>query len=525
MSAELESKNLASLDFEPLILPVDTESYKHPERVEAWQEYRTKHLTEVDEREAARIYGLALSEVASRYEPPEGEFLERLAVSYRFLSEAPQQIADRLWAAGYLFQRPSLTTYYSEQTDQLELVSEAPATRRVIVWKVKKKSPRPPESPHPNLRPDPGEGITLGATTLSPAEPNYPAHLQRMLSDSPFILVDRATRDGRNWMVDRDVEHYPYFEDHKTESLRGLRLTYVPPGDALLEEAAAQALERVNQLDDTTSDVWRFILWKATERRDELQSEITLDSREVARALGYKPHVHGGMKPEHLLLVHQALQHLEALKIFIPPGERLIDTDGKKKKQRISTGREERIIAVMARTGSRDLYGQRTEMIWEIALGKWVRLFSSSYAPMFKALVELPSKRGVNVWAKRIGTELVLYYRQSIDKGPVKRLRWRTLLERSMLANEVEEMRVARNTGRVIKYAEGALDLLQKIGVIRSWEAVPSDADALAQSFAKPGSFEAWMDSMVEIVVPIEIEGILDTIKRGKPKKLPAAGK
>lgn len=356
---------------------------------------------------------------------------------------------------------------------------------------------------------------------------HYPSHLQRMLSAAPYVVIDRASRDGRNWKYDPEEEIFPFFEDGRT---KGIRLTYGAPSslNADLHVAAQLAVEQVNRLDDRTADVWRVILWKATENgvsNSGMYTRIRIDTREVAQFLGYKKHHKGGMKPEHLLEVHNALLHLECMRIYISPeakGTLEQDTGqakGRRKAKQLLRVREEKVISVMAREGERNLFGQDCHMVWELALGDWARFFDRSYAPMFKALVELPSRSGVHKWAKRIGTELVVAYRQDVRGEKVKRLKWSTLLDRAGLMKDVEELRAARHYPRITKYAEGALDALREVGVLKQWNMAAQHEERLNEGLGKPGNFSAWLESIVEIHAPDEVLEILDAITPAKARR------
>ncbi|WP_189065978.1 hypothetical protein [Deinococcus seoulensis] len=355
---------------------------------------------------------------------------------------------------------------------------------------------------------------------------DYPAHLRRMLSAPPYALIDRASRDGRNWKYNPLEEVFPYFEDGRTA---GIRLTYETLNfrGQDVQVAAKAAVEQVNRLDDRTADVWRVILWKAAEKgvgNTNVYTRIHIDTREVAQLLGYKKHHKGGMKPEHLLEVHNALEHLERMKIYLTPDVKGTleqdagQTKGKRKSKQLVKAREEKVISVMAREIDRNLLGQECHMVWELALGDWARFFPRSYSPMFKALVELPNRSGVHRWAKRIGTELVLLYRQDARGPAVKRLKWSTILDRAGLMREIEELRRSPNRSRITKYAEGAMDALKEIGVVQDWRIDPDALARINDGLGKPGNFETWLDAMVEITAPQEVLGILDTITAPKKK-------
>ncbi|MFB9081131.1 hypothetical protein, partial [Deinococcus wulumuqiensis] len=362
----------------------------------------------------------------------------------------------------------------------------------------------------------------LGLPILEEAKIDYPAHLQPTLTAQPYILVDRATRDGRNWTYSPDFNLFPFFEG------KGMTLSYDPrpnsSGD--IQAAATLAIEEISKLDDRTADVWRVILWKAMENGPadgNVYKRIRIDAREVAQLMGYKKHHKGGMKPEHVLEVQEALQHIENMRLYIDASTKgTLEKDtgqakGKRKLKAVQKAREEKLVSVMAREVERDLFGKTYHMIWEIALGDWAQYFPLSYAPMVKALVALPAKAK---WAKRLGTELMLHYREDARCGSkVKKLKWSTLLDRAGLLKEVEEMRASRNTARVRKYAEAALDQLREIAVLEKWQMKETHLSQVNDGDGKPGNFDRWLESVVEIHAPHEVLELLDTIKRPDSKK------
>lgn len=370
-------------------------------------------------------------------------------------------------------------------------------------------------------------GLPISKAQQASAEaplPVYPAHLQLALSDRPFILIDRATRDGSNWEHNPDISIFPVYTD---KGIPDMSLSYDTRRSvgSDIQAAAELAVEQVKKLDDRTADVWRVILWKAMEygeAPENVYRRITLDTREVAQMLGYTKHHKGGMKKEHILEVQKAIHHIENIRIYIDSStqgtlEKQVRKGGKRRPQTIQA-REERIISVMARDEERDLFGATYHMVYEIALGDWAHHFSRAYAPMVRALVELPTKAK---WAKRIGTELMLHYRvDAKSRRQVKALKWSTLLERAGLMNEVDALRASssRNTSRVRKYAEEALATLKEISVVEDWNIREADLQRLNEGEGKPGNFDRWLESIVEIQVPHEVMRVLDTIKRPEKK-------
>ena len=503
----------------------------HAERREAeqaalkvWEEYERQYLTPIDPEEGLARYVAFADRALALYPPVEvPDDLRHESIEHPALQEWLEQsrarwraTLDAFWEAGYL---PAAFS--------LEPLQEG---KQFLVWKVKRGAPRPPEQLAVLGVWIPSEGVKLGSKPYKPTSeqpPAYPAHLRPMLTAPPYMFIDRATRDGRNWEHDPTLDLFPFYTDGRS---KGMRLTYHPSGDMTgdLQTLAALAVEEVSKLNDRTADVWRCVLWKAMENgpsADNVYGRIRIDTREIAQLLGYKKHHKGGMKPEHLREVQQALSHFERLRLHMDPstaGTLERDTGqakGKRKRLPLQKAREERVIAVMAREVERDLYGQTYHMVWEIALGDWARLFPRSYAPMVRALVELPAKGAKAKWAKRIGTELMLHYREDAKNGRgMKRMKWSTLLDRAQLTKEVEELRASRNTARVKTYAVAALDLLQEIGVLERWQEAESHLARTNDGNGKPGNFDRWLESVVEIHAPADVLGVLGTISPPKPK-------
>lgn len=517
----------------------------------AWKAYRRVYLTQVAREEAKQIYEAALlagiqniDQIYEAWDPisPTISYSHEAIVHVTFAAEGPRFLANRLWAAGYVFERPHLKmrVSFGEAPDDftVEMLSKRPSAREVLVWKVKEGAPPPPMSPFEHVRPVPDAGIELGSYPFQfqqgaqgpEAASVYPEHLRRMFSASPFIVIDRASRDGQNWQYNPEEEIVPYFEDGR---IPGLRLVYGDPKPSFDVETAAQnAIGQLQELDDRTADVWRVILWKAAEAgisQGNAYARIDIDTREVAQLLGYQAATRGGMKKQDLRHVHKALEHLERMQLFVSPdakGTLEVDTGqgkGKRKAKQLVKARQERVISVMSREVERDLLGDKCHMVWGIALGDWAKFFPRSFSPMFKALVELPNRGGKFKWAKRIGTELALLYRQDAQGGEkVKKLKWSTILDRAGLMAEVADLRQGTNRSRIAKQAEEAMDLLQKKGVVKAWHMRSQDQDRVNSSAGKPGSITTWLDSIVEITVPDEVMEILETIERPKPRRTSA---
>lgn len=327
-----------------------------------------------------------------------------------------------------------------------------------------------------------------------------------VLSNKPSLIIDRASRGPNLWQDSGNMLSY----QENTED--GISLQYYR---AELEHDQLRKLHA--QLDLRTSDVWRLLLAKSLESGvDQVYAPITVDMRELAKAMGYKPHHKGGMKPEHLRAVNIALEHLECFWITITPRANTLEPDlgeYKRKKQQLEHSRQERVLAIMGKDLERTLFGQQYPMRWRIALGEWVRYFPKSYAHIFRSLVELPAKDGVNCWAKQIGTELAYLYRQDrtflTESNPQRRnlkpIRISTLLERACLLEEVQKMRLRNHHKRAIERFEQVMDLLQEHGVHHGWECDPHQVPNLEQAAGKPGYFEIWLNTIIFIHAPLEL--------------------
>lgn len=502
------------------------------ELIEEWRTYRDAYLTAVSKEEALTLAALARAEVTeqigelpysqetireasrafSTNDDPEAAEIMRQYFSHS--EQLMKGVIDRLWEAGYLITYDRETYNY-----QPYLTGEG------LVWRVKRNAPSVPPSPFSvGETENPSAGLVAGRRPFKARAHAYPDHLRPTLSAPPYTFIDRATRDGRNWEYNPALEIFPFYRGNGV----GMTLTYVPVAEEGndLQTVAALAVEEVSKLDDRTADVWRVILWKAMENGpapENVYGRIRVDAREFAQLMGYKKAVKGGMKPEHLLEVQQGLQHLERLRLYMDPATRgTLERDAgqassKRPRRSLQRAREERIMTVMAREVERDLFGKTYHMVWEIALGDWARHFPRSYAPMVRALVELSAKEK---WAKRIGTELMLLYREDAKNGKrVKSLRWSTILERAGLLREVDEMRRRKHTSRAKGFAEKAMDRLAEIGVLEQWQVREADLALCNDTEGKPGHFDQWLKSVVEIHAPADVVQVLDSIRQTKPKQ------
>lgn len=348
---------------------------------------------------------------------------------------------------------------------------------------------------------------------------DLPANLMAVPSAKPMMMADRAFRTPNVWSY---ADGLPFYAEKKNP---GITLQYIK------ENSTPEDIrEMLTTLDPRTSDVWHLLLAKALENgRSQLYQSFEIDVRDLARALGYTPHHKGGMKPRDIEEVGKALDHISNTWIKITPAETTtLERDqgqAKRKKQQIVDSTEQRLLTIWERRVSRDLFGTTRHLVWEVALGKWAQLFPASYAPIFRGLVDLPAK-GKSLWAKQIGKELAFWYRQdrSVEQSnPGKRrrtkvIRVETLLERACLLPEINKMRQQGSRKRVREYFDAAMDLLQELGVHEGWNYNSEQASALDAKANKPGAFELWLHTNVELQAPQSLLDILPAVQASKPK-------
>lgn len=315
----------------------------------------------------------------------------------------------------------------------------------------------------------------------------------------PAQTIDRAARGPSGWLHPPDF--FPRFNDPRN----ALFVEYRRDG------ATAEALaEGVNRLNPRTADVWRLIAARSLEawRKDQdAPPSVWLDVHELAGAMGYRKHKNGGYKPEHLVEIARAIHDLDAFRITLPLGTEIYQPAKAGSKRRPPTKLEAvrtyKVLHIDAQDEVRTLFGELWGMRYSLKPGDWIKHFPRAYAPLFKALVELPARAGASTWAKAIGTELAYKYRENAKNGTgIERLKVRTLLERAVLLQEASE---SRNKGRMRTYFEEALDLLEAKGVCAGWEYEPEDADRLEAKAGARGWFDVWLECRVLITTPDSI--------------------
>lgn len=346
-----------------------------------------------------------------------------------------------------------------------------------------------------------GGKVTLKSIDNAPALTPRSWELERLslLTMQPMQTIDRATRSPSGWRLGAD--RLPRFNDPRSP----LFVEYQRDG------ATAEALaEGVNRLNPRTADVWRLITARSLEAwplGQDRPPSVWLDVRELADAMGYKKHHKGGHKPEHIAEVVRAVHDLDALYINLPLGTQVYQAAKPGSKRRTPTKLEAlrrlKVLLIRGNDEVRNLFGDSWPLRYKLEPGDWIELYPRSYAPLFKALVELPAKAGASTWAKAIGTELLFQYRQNTkNSSGVERLKVRTLLER---AGRLEEATESRNKSRMRTYFEEALDLLKAEEVCAGWEYEPKDSDQLEAVAGARGWFAGWLECRVLITTPDNI--------------------
>jgi len=338
-----------------------------------------------------------------------------------------------------------------------------------------------------------------------------------MLSMQPAQTIDRAARGPDGWLQAPD--RFPRFDDPRSP----LFVEYH------LESATAEALaEGVNRLNPRTADVWRLVTARSLEAWAPGQDSpppVWLDVRELAAAMGYKKHHKGGYRPEHLAEIARAVHDLDAFYITLPLGTQVYQPAKAGSKRRAATKLEAvrtyKVLHISAKDEIRNLFGDRYELRYSLKPGEWIALYPRTYAPLLKAIVELPAKAGINTWAKALGTELLYQYRQNAKNGPTtEKLKVCTLLAK---AGHLQEATSSRNKSRVRDYFEGALDLLKAEDVCAGWEYEPGDADNLEAKAGTRGWFDTWLECRVLITTPeritTDLQATSDAAKNAQHKR------
>ncbi len=321
----------------------------------------------------------------------------------------------------------------------------------------------------------------------------------RSFSMQPAQTIDRALRSPSGWAYGEDAS--PTFKDPRSSFV----VEYYQEG--VQTEALRQAVMKLNP---RRADVWRLITAASLEAWIDGQNApeaIWVDVRDLLDVMGYQKAKHGGYKTEHRIEAASALVDLRNLHIVIPYGSEVYPIDpasGKRKPTRLEARRTYQVMLILATDELADMYGNTYPMRWLVRPGEWIKGYPKQFAKLYRALVQLPAKRGTYSWAKAIGTELSYQYKQDRRNGRVKTLKVATLLERACLMEEVVAM---KNRRRARDYFEGSLDLLREIEVCSGWEYEGSDIDEVETR--KRRWFETWLECRVKITAP---EAVVDRL-------------
>jgi len=347
-------------------------------------------------------------------------------------------------------------------------------------------------------RPEPQ---TLSVELKAPSSPEYIWSLSMM----PAQTIDRAARGIGGWSFPQGDA--PTFEDANNKHA----VTYF--ADGLTQEALR---EGVMQLNPRTADVWRLVTATILESWGKGEREpprVWLDARQLCDTMSFKKHHKGGHRPENVAIAARALVDLERFYITIPYGAKQYpaDANGKRKRTTVQARARHRVLAVMAKEEAKQLFDTEwLPMRWLVTAGDWIKAYPrEQFAPLFRALVELPGTYTPDLWAKAIGTELVWQYRQ--DEGKVQIQRVETMLRQACV---LEDARQDHRKGRVRENFEKAMDTLQRSGVCTAWEYSSPDIDRVEATTR--GWFGLWLQARVIVTPPPEVTKALASVAKTK---------
>lgn len=348
-------------------------------------------------------------------------------------------------------------------------------------------------------RPEPQ---ALSVELKAPSSPEYIWSLSMM----PAQTIDRAARGIGGWSFPQGDA--PTFKDANNKHT----ITYF--ADGLTQEALR---EGVMHLNPRTADVWRLVTATILESWGQGEREpprVWLDARQLCDTMGFKKHHKGGHRPENVAIAARALVDLERFYITIPLGVKQYPEDprtGRRKATKVEAQRRDKVLIMTGTEGMKFLFdNEYLPVRWKITAGDWIKAYPrEQFAPLFRALVELPGTYTPDLWAKAIGTELVWQYRQ--DEGKVQIQHVETMLRQACV---LEDARQDHRKGRVRENFEKAMDTLQRSGVCTAWEYSSPDIDRVEATTR--GWFDLWLQARVIVTPPPEVTKALASVAKTK---------
>lgn len=340
--------------------------------------------------------------------------------------------------------------------------------------------------------------------------------LLNILSQMPAQTIDRAARGPHGWEFPTDDA--PKYRDPNNQH----SVTYYD--DTVSLEALRDA---VLQLDTRTADVWRLVTATILNEWPEGQTEpprVWIDANRLCEQMGFKKHHKGGHRMQHVLTAGRALVDLERFWVTVPLGAREYPESkktGKRRAQRVTAQRDYRVMAVMAKEQVKPLFDEMLPLRWQVTAGDWIKAYPrEQFAPLFRALVQIPTRHTPNLWAKAIGTELTWQYRQDGARPQVQRVK--TMLRQ---AGILEQARQDRNKGRVKENFEKALDVLYEYGACSGWDYDDADSERMDEAAMNRVWFDVWLEAKVTVTPPPAIAKALGGVDEKRDKAAKRRGK
>lgn len=286
-----------------------------------------------------------------------------------------------------------------------------------------------------------------------------------------------------------------------------------PRGSIEATEAERAALwELVHELDDITSDVLIYCLAACMDNAAGawIHADAVLNARKIEpiRKRGEPRNWSHGHRQKDRLTIGKALGQLESLYLelqnVVLPGQ----------KKRLIW--ESPALVVIDRFMQEDIDGGRVLLAAQVQLGSWADKYREIKVVQFgymakKALEYNPKTEQAE---KRLTKYLALHHRFNAGDTMIPR-RVRDLLAVAEITAD------STRPGRPRARLEKALKRMRADGVIGEWRPV-IDADKIP---VRKG-FETWLNSMIEIDVPLDVHTLYALPAEGKPlRQQPKSGK